>query len=128
MTVDAISPATVRDALHALRYGQSLHRSPLVDLDLVTMHMRAEGLADTPESRAWALGQAIEAIVWLQLSKQRGTELGGPGTDVAPDTEFRLLGEDLSSGSKERAAWGLLYPRSTAVGMQRGLVEGETPI
>lgn len=111
-----ISAAAVREALHAIRYGRSLRASPLIHLALVTARLRQEGLGETPESRAWALGQVIEATVCGELAALRG-ERPSPERPVrSPDAERRLLEADLASGQIAREAWGLLHHRYLAAG------------
>jgi len=111
MVVDAITAESVRQAVHAIRYAQMLQGSPLLDLDLVTMRLRADGLADTPQGRAWVLGRAIEALVTQRLAALRGLGPESHRAESSAVESFRLLGEDLSSGSIERASWGLLHHR-----------------
>jgi len=120
-----LSPTTVREVLHAIRYGRALHTSPLIDLALVTACLRREGLADTADSRAWALGHVFAETVGAELAALRGERHLNERPARSPDAERRLLEEDLASGSIARASWGLLHYRYIAIGQpaMRDLIE-----
>jgi formylglycine-generating enzyme required for sulfatase activity len=113
LAIDLITTPAVQDALRAIRYERPLGDSPLMGLDLVTLRLRVEGLADTRQSRAWALGCCIDDAVGSQLARLRGRAAGmepGP-TESAVDREIQRLREDLRSDSAERLTWGLVYAR-----------------
>jgi len=116
MGIDAITAESVRVVLHAIRYGQPLGGTPLLNLGLVTARLRAEGLADTRESRAWVLGRCIDDVVWRRLTALRGQAPGAARQTLTPEVEWQLLAADLASDSTERAGWGLLYFRYLSVG------------
>ena len=119
MPLDVITPDAVREALRALRYANELRGSPLLHLDIVSLRLRADDLADTRQGRAWALGRCLEDVVDEQLRRLRGAptgaSAGAASTSTAarhmPDDELAQLWQDLQSGSADRLDWALLHWR-----------------
>lgn len=116
MPLDVITPDAVRDALRALRYANELRGSPLLPLDIVSLRLRADDVADTRQGRAWALGRCLEDVVDEQLRRLRGAPTGASAGATAaarhaPDDELAQLWQDLQSGSADRLDWALLHWR-----------------
>lgn len=103
-----VTPDAVMAALRAIRYARPLRPSPLIEADFVTLHLRREGLADTPQGREWALARQLEATVRDHYARARGAALDP--TTCAEREDARLL-DDLRSANAERLTWGLLYVR-----------------
>jgi hypothetical protein len=118
MTIEHITASSVLDALRAIRYARSLADSPLLGLELVSDHLAAEGLTDAQQVRAWALGRIVADLVNQRLGVLRGAREVTGEPEPQPEQEWHALGEDLASGSTERAAWGLLHYRYLSVGQR----------
>ena len=101
----------MRDALQSLRYSHSLRHSPLLSLDLVAVRLRTEGLADTPRTRQWVLGQLLDGVVWEHLQHLRGANGPVARSPRSPDDSIRELRDDFASGVVEREAWAILHFR-----------------
>ncbi len=112
MDVQPITPDTVREALRAVHYGQSLRRSSLLPLAAVTLRLRADDLADTPQSRSWALAHLLDETVWDHLARLRGQTV--PREQLTDADEADLLVADYHSDDLQRQAWGTLYARYLA--------------
>lgn len=120
MDIDAITGPAVRYALRAVRYAKPLRASPLLSLATVTLRLRSEGVADTPQTREWELGRVLEDVVWDQLLGLRGQAKSG-ATPPSPDEELASLEADFRAENIELEAWGMTYFRyfaqnRTAVG------------
>jgi len=111
MDIAAITLDSVRETLHALRYSKSLCGSPLLRLDAVLLRLREEGLADTPESRSYALARVLGDVVQQELEHRRGALERGRALDATPEAAVCRLREDFTAGSTDREAWGILYFR-----------------
>ncbi len=113
MSIEAITSATVRAALRALRFSHSLSDSPLLGLDQVTELLAAEGVADTRQGRAWALGRLLERTAGAALATMRGEdEASGRRSTGVEELEWLRL--DLGSGSDARLDLALLQARYLA--------------
>lgn len=121
MPLDVITADAVRNALWALRYGNPLRESPLLDLDQVSLRLPAEQLADTRQARAWALGRCLADAVDESLRRMRGVQPGAPAAEITAEAELVQLQQDLRSGSAERldlalVHWRYLSPTHQTVG------------
>ena len=114
MDLDTIAADTVRDALRAVRFAKPLRGNPLLDLAAITLRLRAEGVADTPQVREWELGRLLADVVWEHLARVREQEPNARET-LTEERELALLSEDFAEGSIEREAWGMLYFRYLAL-------------
>jgi len=152
MALDAITADRVRLALRSLRYANRLRDPALLELDIVTLRLGTEGLADSRRGRAWVLNRVLEEVVAAQVAALRGrsraaaTPAGGATTSTSrgsveagatshggtggvarsgsrPEDELAHLTGDAASGSQERFAWGLLQWRYfSAHGLTAGAV------
>lgn len=107
----ALTPETVRDAVHALCYAKPLGDSPLIGLAVVAASLREEGLADGHRSRAWALSKLIHDLVAERLDRLRSGEGPTPWSTMTADEALEWLASDLRADDLEREAWGTLYYR-----------------
>ncbi len=115
MSIDAITKTTVRDALRAIRYARPMGDSPLLGLDLVSLRLRDDGLADTRQSRAYALQRCLEAAVDERLVELRGEVAESRAADDSPEPELERLRQDLRSDSAVRLDWALLHARYLSI-------------
>lgn len=114
---DLITPDALRDALRAIRAGgrrgRSWIESPLVDLDRVTLRLRAAARPDSSLNRSEELKAYLAGIIWGQLVERHPSR---PVTemDQALGREVELLEADFGLGDIDLQAWSWLYYRHLA--------------
>lgn len=118
MNSDQITDKAIQQALMAIRYAKPLVDSPLLDLDALTLQLRAEGLPDSPQTREWLLARHLDDIVCGQLERLRGS---GPASSTSRDAlttaqELAWLEADFQTGQPELEAWSIVYCRFLSTG------------
>ncbi len=115
MAVGSITEQTIRDTLRAIRYSKPPSEIPLLDLDVVALKLREEGVSDNAESRAWVLGRLLHEVVGDRLASKRSDEPRVTNPDPSPGIvdigSLELVQSDFRSGSIERESWSMLYTR-----------------
>lgn len=115
MAVGSITEQTIRDTLRAIRYSKPPSEIPLLDLDVVALKLREEGVSDNPESRAWVLGRLLHEVVGVRLASKRGDELdvstASSPSRIVDIGSLDLVESDFRSGSIERESWSMLHAR-----------------
>ncbi len=109
MPVDAISEESLQRALRDIRAGRSLSRSPLLELDLLTLALRQEGLSDNPRTREWQLGVALENAVLEAIAERTGSQ-ASPRPLAAADL-LACLRQAFQSGRSDVEALAYLHTR-----------------
>ena len=109
MSAEIVTARAVRVALHAGRYGKAMD-SPLLRLHLVSAGLRADGIEDTPGSRARVLLQVLADLTADALSQRRGERPAARESAIL-DHELALAAEDFQAGSSEREAWSVVHFR-----------------
>jgi len=120
MDPGAVTPVVVRDALRAIRYARSLASCPLLQLDVVTVQLRKEGIADSARTREWMLGRLLD-----RLSREATAALRPPSSSPAGPqdasgaltaaAEIEAVRQDFRAGSATLEAWSVLRYRYLAV-------------
>ena len=111
MLLSQITSNTVSEMLDALRKASALRNTPLLDLDLVTLHIRSNNLTDTQQSREWALGQVLHDMVDRQLVTLRGGPASKEHARQTPGQELEAIDADFREQRLEQQAWSLLHFR-----------------
>ncbi len=109
MDPDTITADVVHDALHAIRHAQPLDDSPLLGLDVLRVRLRAEGRADSRESRAWLLARYLDEVVREKLAGLRGARHDPSRRPLSPDRELALFKTDFAAGSADLEALSVVY-------------------
>lgn len=115
MAVGAITERNVRDTLRAIRYSKPPSEIPLLDLDVVALRLRQEGVSDTAECRAWVIARLLNEVVVDRLSSKRSGNTRGSASRRAPDIvdigALDRVEDDFRAGSIEREAWSMVCTR-----------------
>ncbi len=111
MAVEAITARSVREALRAIRYALPLEASPLLGMAALTLRLRAEGVADTPQSRAWLLGRYLDDVVREELSRVRAAAGVTPAEPATADPDLAAVASDFRAGNPDLEAWSSLNYR-----------------
>ncbi len=131
MDITHITPESVRHALDLVRRAEPLAGQPLLDLEALRAHLRAEGIAVNPTTLEWGLGGLLHGLIHGQLHRARGadthaaanaaigaTAAAPPGPLSLPQ-EKALLAKDFAAANADREAWSSLYYRFVAgLGLQ----------
>ena len=117
MSFNNITPSEVMHALRAVRSGESLRNSPLIEMDGLLLMLRDEGLPDTSQGRAWILEKHLTDLVLVELTRLRGAEGMLDAAEITPDQELMLLRQDFVAGNPDREMWGLLYSRYLGIAL-----------
>ncbi len=115
MAVGAITERNVRDTLRAIRYSKPPSEIPLLNLDVVSLRLRKEGVSDTAECRAWVIGRLLSEVVGDRLESKRSGDTRGSALRRPPDIvdigALDRVEDDFRAGSIEREAWSMVCTR-----------------
>lgn len=130
-----ITDRRVKLALEALRKGEDLSPSELLDLRVLHQRLEAEQRPPTEANRQWALRRLLAGLVRDRLVLARGGQGGvaqndaspkaaaapqpaddrAPFDRLSPEQVGARLAEDFAAGEPDREAWSCLYHRYTAL-------------
>lgn len=111
VNIESITAERVFKALKLIRSAGRLSASPLVDLDVVRLHLRVEGVHDSPEGRAWMLGTLLDEIIWQRLGQLRGAGQPVSRDGLTSAEELGMLKADFAAGRLDLEAWSLIHAR-----------------
>lgn len=109
MNPDWITAEAVKDTLRAIRYQHTLRASPLLWLGAVTDRLRAERLADTPQTREDVLQRHVLDRLSSALAACRAAS-GAPAAEPRDSTTtWDQLQQDIRTRNLDVQALGLIY-------------------
>jgi formylglycine-generating enzyme required for sulfatase activity len=114
MDADEITADVVRDALWSVRYAKPLRDNPLLQMEPVTVRLRDEDVADTPQARAWELSRLLDEVVRRELERLRRAS-GAPSTPgETTEQQLEALQSDFQVGNLDLEAVSYVFHRYLA--------------